>query len=103
MAGGSLYHITHAINQTHLRLHIVPQNHLSRLFRDKFRFCGSDSLPSGTLGHFVLCTYLLRGIFHIGQNQLIHKSFDKSGFPGAHGTYHTYVDFTVCPLSDIVI
>lgn len=97
MAGSSLYHISHTVDQTDAYGNILRQPDLSRILRHKFRFC-CHNRPSGCrLRQLISCPLLPMLLLHLRKHKKLHEPLDKRGFSCPHRPHHTYVDLSASP------
>ena len=103
MPGGTLYHISHAVDQADPDRNLSSHTDLHCLFGDKFRLGGHDRLSGCRLRKFIRRPFPLMGILDIGKHEQIHKPLDKCRFPGSDRTYHADVDLSSRPFFNIIV
>ena len=77
MSGGTLYHITHTVNQPHFYFGIFAQPDFCSIFWNKLRLCCHNGFSLGRLWHFIHRTLAAVFILHKRKYHQLHETFDK--------------------------
>ena len=92
----AFYNVAHTVDHAHLHFGLFTQSDFDGFVGDELRFRCHNGFSGGTLGQFILCALLTVHVFDVGDDQQIHKLFNKSRLTGSYRAYNADVNIAVC-------
>ena len=103
ITGSTFYHITDAVNQTYLHIHVISKPDFCCFLRHELWFRCHNRASRSRLRQFILRTHSGMFIFHFRKHQHIHESFNKCRLSRPDRSHNTNVDFSIRPRFDIFV
>ena len=103
MAGCTVYHESHAVNDPYLGFNAVCQIDSGRLLGNKLGLRGHDGLAGRALGQLIPAQIAQVLILHCREHQQFHEPLYEGRFACADRPYYAYVNLSACSRLNILV